>query len=524
MSKSPTFVQFLQDISGIGYERERAEFIKMALLGNDPWKTAYWGRYFLPHVIRGDYDTPQFQLDMIESYNSSDSRVDIEPRGFAKSTWRKVSVLKEMCESEMLDGLPFIQWIGSTADEGARAVGGIKPEVERNQMILAVYGELVPDHSQKSMKWNERHMEMTNGGILVSKGRMKGRGINIRNRRPTKAVVDDIEDEESSKNPVIRERLERWLDEVVVPSLADDGTLKMMGTLLLPNAVIAKMKEKYGGTLRKAIEDGKSIWPEMFPMERLVRIRDGYRNATGEWIQGIGSRAFAQEFMNSPLSGSITIFRKEWIDDNPYEVEPDMRYMDVVMAVDPAAGEGSTSDDYGACVMGRHRLTGDRYVLASSKYQGGVGTCVNDPETGEIRRTGARKWFHDLYQEWDPDVAGIEAERTVQAFWQLVRDSGHYRVRKLSASLGIGKRKASKEERAKLVEPRMESGKVKFDPKQLILRDQLIAFPSPDVKDDVMDAFMHANSLLDEGDTNGTSMKEVKKTKSGTSGIRTRNF
>ena len=110
---------------------------------------------------------------------------------------------------------------------------------------------------------------------------------------------------------------------------------------------------------------------------------------------------------------------------------------------------------------------------------------------------------------------------TVQAFWQLVRDSGEYRVRKLAPSMGVGGKNAAKVERAKLVEPLVEQGRVKFSPAQGTLYEQITCFPSAGVKDDVFDAFMHANSLLDAGDA---KMIEAKPTVTGTSRIKSRNF
>jgi phage terminase large subunit-like protein len=151
--------------------------------------------------------------------------------------------------------------------------------------------------------------------------------------------------------------------------------------------------------------------------------------------------------------------------------------MDVQMAIDPAAGESAVADDYGCTVIGRDRYTGRRYVLHSSKYQGSI--------------TGAISWAEGIYRHFEPISLGIEASMTVCAFWQMMRDSGKYRAVKLTSK---GK---SKEERARLVEPHMESGMILFHPSHYDLYDQLLSFPSPDVKDDVADSFFYANELLD---------------------------
>lgn len=461
-----------------------------------------FGRFFFPHLITED-DLPPFHLQLIDMLSSPRSAAIIVPRGFAKTTWVRICLLHSIVYRK----LPVAMLVGATQSDVTFHFDGLKHELEANEKLEAAYGSLVPQVGAPGTKWNSRHIRTTNGVNIVGRGAGKGRGVNIDGQRPWEIAVDDGETDEMVRSEQRREKYWRWITEVIEPSLdPDNGRLIKVGTILHPKAAVKRYYDERGGVLRKAIEGGRSIWPSRFPVAKLHRIRDGYVDETGKRILGIGRRAFQQEYMNSPVGDGLTMFPAALLEKYAWDRLPLREEMDVYMAVDPAAGEGSVADDYGLAVVGRHKVTGKRYALESSLYHGGI--------------VGAQAWFHEAYERWQPTVAGIEAARTVQAFWQITQAKGKYRLRKLAPSMGIGGRAASKEERAKLLEPHVEAGMVLFDPSQRDLYDQMTAFPSADVKDDVFDAFMHANSLLDAG---GATMTPTKH-RSGTSGIRSKKF
>ena len=70
----------------------------------------------------------------------------------------------------------------------------MKTELENNRLLLSTYGNLVPSEANKGRKWTNKHFETTNGINVVARSRNKGRGVNIKNKRPTKAIGDDIAD------------------------------------------------------------------------------------------------------------------------------------------------------------------------------------------------------------------------------------------------------------------------------------------------------------------------------------------
>lgn len=477
-----------------------------------------FGRFFFPRLIESD-DCPEFHMELLRHLTSPDSEAIIEPRGFSKTTWEKIDTLHDVVYA--LE--PIVMFIGATQGDVTFHFDGVKGELESNEHLRRCYGSLVPRVGAPGTKWNSKHIRTTNGVNLVGRGAGKGRGVNIDGKRPTKIVGDDCETDEMVRSVVRREKFWRWLMEVIMPSLDPKrGRLKLIGTVLHPKAAVLRFHDERGGVKRAAIENGKSIWPERFPIRDLHRIRDGYTRPDGKRVLGIGTRAFSQELLNMPIGEGLTMFKQEWLDTNTWNSAtlPPLVELDVYMALDPAAGESSVADYYGATVIGRHKLTGIRYVLASSMYQGSIGSAVRMPD-GKTLRTGARKWFHQIYSRWQPVACGVEAARTVQAFYQILRDCGEYRIVKLLPSMGIGGGMAPKEERAKLVVPHVETGMVKFHPAQTDLYDQMTVFPSADVNDDIFDSFMHCNSMLD---TDSDTLVIEKTANVGTANIKTKDF
>ncbi len=526
----PTFDEWHADLRGFRHPREQRAFIRRSL--RPKLMLHVFGRYFFPKWIEGTYATPEIHMELIRFFASPESGAALEPRGFSKTTWEKVDTLHDV----VYERDPLQVFYGATQRDVDFVMDDIRGELEDNDALREVYGELVPPKDAPRRKWNNKHIrtmrprrlpdgtwKVLPSFDLISRVAGKGRGLNVRSKRPKKVRIDDGETDQMVRSTDQRDKYWRWITQVVEPGLdPDGGVLKMLGTVLHPKAAVLRYYDERGGVKRSSIEDGRSVWPERFPTEKLYRIRDGYVREDGKRILGIGTMAFLQEYQNTPIGEGLTIFRQEWLDDNTYTKAtlPPLSDLHVVMAVDPAAGKTSVADDYGYCVIGQHKVTGVRYVLASGKYHGGIG--VMKKVEGKWLFSGAFQWFHDIYVKWDPVEAGIEAMMTVQAFWQMLVGVGIYRVRKLLASMGIGGRTAPKEERAKLVSPHMEGGVVKFDPAQKDLYDQLVVFPAADVKDDVADAFFHANSMLDVG---GDTMEpSTTKTLTGTSGIKTRKF
>jgi len=307
-----------------------------------------FGRFFFPHIIKGTDDVPDCHLELIKELNTLEDSGIIFPRGFAKSTWEKIDTLHDI-----VYGLePVILYISDILQDAKFHFESMKSELENNELLVSVYGNLVPDQKLLGTKWTNTHFETTNGVNVVARGAGKGRGVNIKNQRPTKIVCDDIESDEQVKSAVRRDKLHRWLYEVIFPSKDKDrGRIKMIGTVLHEMAEILQFYERHGGIFRKAVEEGKSIWPKVYTLEDLDKIKEK-----------IGTRAFNQEYMNTPTSDEMANFDPTWIDLNCYTVLPSFKRQKTIIYIDPQAGESAQADEFAITVLVWEEKDVHRYV------------------------------------------------------------------------------------------------------------------------------------------------------------------
>ncbi len=290
-------------------------------------------------------------------------------------------------------------------------------ELEANHLISSAFGPgLRParDSYGRYVAYSDSEAVLAGGARLAAIGwRGKVRGQLAGGRRLDLIILDDPEDDRSVASWVQREAGRAWADCALLNALdAHDGSLIWLGTLLHHDSVLSQWLRERGQaagaadtvppvvlqaslpvglemstategrstnmmasaaacsaldpvlkarlpegepscwrTLRYAAIDelGQPLWPGRWTLERLRR-----RQAE------IGDRAFAQEYLNDPVSLAGQIFR-----------DGDFRYYDpaqlsradgqwrcgglplaVCIGVDPAIGLDSLADWFAACVVG----------------------------------------------------------------------------------------------------------------------------------------------------------------------------
>ena len=79
----------------------------------------------------------------------------------------------------------------------------------------------------------------------------------------------------------------------MLPALKPDQSLLYVGTKLHQLALIGKLEQKEEFTARhfKSLTDGKSIWEDYWPTDRLIALK-----------KELGSYAFEAEYQNNPIS------------------------------------------------------------------------------------------------------------------------------------------------------------------------------------------------------------------------------
>lgn len=496
------YKDFLNDLSKVS-ENDRPGFLRAFLR---PKKNLHlFGRYFFPHIIKGNYETPEAHLSLIVEISKPLDSAIIFPRGFAKSTWVKIDTIHDIVYATE----PVMLYIGNTLQDAKFHFESIKTELENNEVLIQVYGNLVPDASNLGRKWTNNHFETTNGVNMVARGAGKGRGVNIKNQRPTKIIMDDIEDDEQVASPDRRLKLHNWINNVILNSRDKvRGKLKFIGTVISPMAEVLKFYKGHGGIFRKAIENGKSIWPEYFSLEDLYRIRDGYTNAKGEFIEGIGTRSFSQELLNTPINEELARIKPEWLEKSMYSTldEAPHAFRTIIM-MDPQAGEKKGSDYYGICVLGYYEKDRHRYIM---KIKTGKDTQLGQAaelirtwlEYPKSRLVGVEKVLGQVavYQnilEWKAGVKVFDEEK----FPDLVGIDRNMPFKGMQPRGKDGKVLKDKVTRLQMHEASIERGEVHLHQSMSAFAEKLVAFPDVEHDDDV-DAFIYC---LDESYQSGLS-------------------
>lgn len=294
------------------------------------------------------------------------------PRGHAKSTHIDIFVplwLKPQ------DKIHYMVIVGKSSDNAIELLSSIQAELEFNQRYIADFGE------QKGIgDWSDGYFKTKDGVIFNALGRGQSpRGLRFRNVRPDYIAVDDLDDDELSRNPSRVEDLTAWVRSALFGSLdVGRGRFIMVGNLFSKCSVlynISQIKSVHVSKINALDAEGNPVWKEKWTREEAKEAADfmGYI----EWNR---------EFMNTPITQG-KIFKHEWIRFK--KALPLGKYDALVCYTDPS-WKPKTSNDYKAVrLWGK---TGSELHL--------IDCFVRQATTGEMVR-----WLYDLYERLPEDAS-----------------------------------------------------------------------------------------------------------------------
>lgn len=432
-----------------------------------------FGAYFFPSFVL-DPNVPPAHLELIDEISNKFDGAVIFPRGFAKSTWIKIDTIHDI-----VYGLePVILYVGATIGDAGLHFESIKGQFEENELLITVYGDLVPPENKVGRKWTARHFETSNGVNVVARGRARGRGVNIKNKRPTKVIIDDAEDDKMVRKQEQRAKFHDWLTNIIFPSVDKvRGRIKMVGTVLHEFAEIVLFYEKHGGVFKRAIENGQSIWPNYFTLEDLERIREK-----------ISTRAFNREYMNNAKSEDEAGIKREFIEKGYYTELPLDKGFEGVLFIDPQAGESGMADEYAISVLYIQRQSVHRYLV--------------EQQAGRASQLDQARFFVQMWLKHRKIInkgCGVEKVLNQTSVWQILQD---WKARKIDFNTAdmIEERKRTgkdpvgwidesdrnipivawspkgkdKKARQEMFEPDWERGEIHIRREMEILRDQIM--------------------------------------------------
>ena len=440
------------------------------------------------------------------------------PRSHAKSTY----LSKNFPIHQVVYRLrKYIIIISETPSVSGPNLEWIANQLKYNQKLRADFGPLLSPRQQENITdnnaafitWEDQgdyKKQLTKVEAASTGQALRGRNWN--GSRPDLIICDDLEDAKTNAaTEEQRKKLREWFQSVVMPlgdpkgektAIVYMGTTVHFDSLLMHilyrrsdfvtrvyRALIQPPKngdlwekcreiyQNYENKNRKedaeafylankaAMDEGaRVLWPEYQPLWKLMT-----------WRWDNGSRAFNTEYQNNPLDEESILFNPEtftyWDDAEPNKKFPRSEYV-ISMGIDFAMGKDR--GDYSAIVVtARDRQTGVYYIIDA------WGDRVHPDRFLDV--------IVEKVRQHEPDVIGAEAQAAQEYFVDKLREylqvigfPAHARVKKIY-------QRSRKELRIEALLPDIESGKIRFSRRHLLLLEQFERY-GQDANDDLPDA------------------------------------
>lgn len=423
-----------------------------------------FGQFFFKNHLR--LATPKFHREIYNLYEDENiKRIGIAaPRSHAKST---ITDLVFLAWSIVHNKCHFALLVSDTYSQAALFLEGLKAEFESNELLRAFYGNMV------SGKWSEGEI-ICNGIMVKAVGAgMKVRGLKYKESRPDLIIVDDLENDEMVESLERRDKLERWFNGALVPSMDKWGRLVMIGTILHYDSLLFKIisPDKYREfkkRLYRAINDDGPLWPEHLNMVELEQIKQDYISKGQAYL-------FYQEYQNDPVSDENRKFKLEKFKyDDEDDRELTARELVTYITIDRAYSLDKTADSTGIIVNSVDR-DNNWHIRMAERFKGTEKQLIDK--------------IFGLYMYYNPIKFGIEQK----AFDYTIKPALEDEMRKRNTFFlveGLKDLGKSKIVRIEGLVPRFESGSVFLRRDQTDLIDELIKFPRG-LHDDLIDALSY---------------------------------
>lgn len=387
----------------------------------------------------------------------------VAPRGHSKSTTVSLAYILHQILFKQAN---FIIIISDTHTQAKYFLDAIKKELETNEMIKWLFGEM------KGGTWGESEIETSNNVRVIIRGAdQKIRGLKFRQFRPDLIVVDDLENDELVSSKERRVKLEKWFFGSVLPALADNGRIVVIGTILHYDSLLNKLSKNphFSSLFYKAVMNGKPLWEAKYSLKDIKAIKQNYIN------QGLRD-TFYCEYMNEPLSDDNAIFKKNYFKyykDDKVLIDSLQKFITVDLAISE-----KESADYTVVMVSGIDALNQIYIL---EYERDRFTPIETIEH-----------IFTLAEKWEISAIGVESvayQRSLIWFLQdeMKRRNKFFMIQELKAD-------KDKERRIRGLQPRYASGQVFHKPHHTELEEELILFPKAP-HDDLADALAYVPQI-----------------------------
>lgn len=306
-----------------------------------------FGVTFLSRGFDEAKPTPQFHRDGWALYCSDVAQAGgAAPRGHAKSTaFTHTFVLANVCFR--IEN--YVILISTNEELAIEHLGDITRELVENEELIEAF-EIAGFETNSKTEIIVNFKDGEQFRILARGSGQKMRGRKWKGSRPGLIVCDDLEDDEQVENKERRDKFRRWFFRAVKPALRRGGRLRIHGTILHEDSLLARLiKDPEWHTFfykaHKAFDDFTEIlWPEQFTEEDLRAIRQGF-------IEQHDSSGYSQEYLNDPFDSDESYLKKEQF--IPMEEDDYARPLRVCVGVDFAISKRDKANRTSLTVAGQ---------------------------------------------------------------------------------------------------------------------------------------------------------------------------
>ena len=447
---------------------------------------ALFGKYCFPTALKKS--TPPFHTNIYKDLADEEKKrvLIAAPRGTAKSTVTTLIYPLWRAAFKKTNEELFIVIISESQAQSINFLSRIKYHLTFSSEFKKTFGDLGPDTASR---WTHTDIILANQTRIVAVGTgQRVRGFLQGDTRPNLIIVDDFESELNAYTPEARAKNRKWLTEAVIPSLSDEGKIAMIGTVISEDCFLCWAKESAAwNVLWFSIwdDDEKSIWPERFPKERILGIKEEFKSVGN--ING-----FFQEYMNIAQSPDDAPFQPDWIKIHHYEYDR-IQGQNVLIKNKGLENEETKAVELYAGVDPASSLSAraDYFVIAIIAVDNNNNKYVVDIYRKRISPAEQPRLIIDYYKKYKPRRVKIETVGYQEALRtgvrELMREDSLY-IPGLESGV---KPRNSKSERLLSLVPLFAKGGFYFRAEDTHAQGEFLSYPKGK-HDDIMDAIWTA--------------------------------
>lgn len=257
----------------------------------------------------------------------------------------------------------FLVLVSKSEESAKGLLADLQAELSSNEAYIQDFSI----KANKGTEWQTGKFSLADGTTFVALGRGQSpRGLKKSGQRPDYILIDDIDDDQLSKNEKrVRESFEWVMTALYGTMVAGRGRLIMVGNRFAKKMILssfAEVKGIYHTEVSIINKRGRISWHENYTIEEIEQMR-----------AEMGERKFNREYCNTPVDEG-SVFKLEWM--HYRKILPLKEYVKIISYTDPSF-RSSTSNDYKATVVVGKTKEGYYHVLKAFAGQCSVAEMVS---------------------------------------------------------------------------------------------------------------------------------------------------